>query len=147
MDQKKVLCIRTADGQNIPITRLAGLYLNTYEVRLGYIKLNAIIGNSDNTAFCMFDKNEIKKGVMRWNDDVYKDIEMNIVTIVHFNCMKDLETYLGKEDFEKYMAQDRELKDKADSYMFDLAAPIVKNYADKIYSLLPVVPDVVELEF
>ena len=147
MDQKKVLCIRTVDGQNVPITKLAGLYLNTYEVRLGYIQLNAIIGNSDNTAFCMFDKNEIKKGVMRWNDDVYGDIEMNIVTIVHFNCMKDLEAYLGKEDFEKYMAQDRELKDKADSYMFDLAAPIVKNYADKIYSLLPVVPDVIELEF
>jgi hypothetical protein len=146
MDQEKVLCIRTADGQNVPITRVAGLYLNTFEVQPGYIQLNAIIGNRDDTAFCMFDKNEIKKGVMRWKDDIYGDIEMNIVTIVYFNCTKDLEEYLGKEDFEKYMAQDEGLKEKADSYMFELAAPVVRRYADNIYSHLPVVPDVIELE-
>lgn len=152
MDQEKILCIRTADGQNIPITRVAGLYLNTYEVPLGRIQLNAIIGDSDNTAFCMFNKNEIKKGIMRWKDDIYSDIEMNTVTIIYFNCTKDLEEYLGKEDFEKYMAQDRsfkekDLKEKADSYMFELAAPVVRNYADRIYSHLPIVPDVIELEF
>lgn len=148
MDQEKVLCIRTADGQNVPITRVAGLYLNTYAVQLGHIQLNAIIGNRDDTAFCMFDKNEIKKGVMRWKDDVYGDIEMNIVTIAHFDCTKDLEAYLGKEDFEKYMAQqDEEIKEKADSCMFELAASVVRKYADKIYSHLPVVPDVIELEF
>ena len=58
MEQEKVLCIRTSDNQNVPITRVAAVYLFVDEDHPGYIVIKAGVSDNDETAFRRFNPNE-----------------------------------------------------------------------------------------
>lgn len=153
MEQEKVLCIRTSDNQNVPITRVAAVYLSVDEDHPGYIFIKAGVSDNDETAFRRFNPNEFEKGLWtRWENEIYDETLSN-VTITCFNCKAELEEKLGKEWFEKYMKTNsgsgqewKYLMGKANAIMTELATPVIQRYAANIYAHLPKVADVIEIE-
>lgn len=153
MEQEKVLCIRTSDNQNVPITRVAAVYLFVDEDHPGYIAIKAGVSDNDETAFRRFNPNELEKGLWtRWENEIYDETISNVI-ITYLNCKVELEEKLGKEWFEKYMKTNsgsgqewKHLMGKAKAIMTELATPVIQKYANNIYAHLPKVADVIDIE-
>lgn len=156
-EQTKVLCVRTIDGVNIPITRIRQLYLERPEkpdTLVGEMRFCAVIGEQEDSAFHYFDPEDCIKFRLHDTCGVYDDsittvdLAKKVYPITDHFTQDEMCIFLYGSDTHKQERpydETEEIKRRCLGWLFAQAEPEMRAFARKIYEALPKVAEVIEI--